>query len=356
MSNAASEQHSIIGVGGEFDKQFQPNTHKDAKWFLEGGKLGLFIHWGICTVNGDIDLSWGMMANKPYELNIGYNKFISPREYFSLAKSFKPDKFDIDHVLYLAKSAGFDYAVFTTKHHDGFALWPSDYGDFNIGKIMKGVDFVADYVKACRKNGLKTGLYYSPPDWYFFRNNMSFNYAPNFPEGYHTEIERCDYDTELKPAVIESPSSDMQKEFEQYIRNQITELLTEYGKIDIMWFDGAASKNPCISIEEMRKLQPGIVVNPRLHNTGDFQTFECKMPQTFPSGAWEYEDIWAEGPWWAYIKGQGYQSAEWALSQYNKVCEEGGNFLLNIGPMADGSIPLICEKRLVELKELRYAK
>lgn len=355
QQGAAQEQHDVIGVNEDSGIPFACNCHPDAAWFKKEN-LGLFIHWGICTVHGDIDLSWGMMANKPYELLRGYNKYISPAEYFALAESFQPTQFDINAVLKTAKEAGFQYAVFTTKHHDGFALWPSAQGGFHVGNTLPGRDFVREYTEACRANGLKTGLYYSPPDWYYMRNHMSFNYCSNLSGEQFPDCPHEEYDIRLKPAQIRPPSEELTKSFRRYQREQIIELLTQYGKIDMLWFDGGVSAQPCITIEEIRALQPGILINPRLHGTGDFRTFECRLPDTPPDGIWEHENIWAEGSWWAEMKDVGYKSAEWAWTRYQTVCEMGGNFLLNIGLCADGSMPKAAQQRFEEWKAVRGSR
>ena len=352
-NDAAKAQHDIIGVNETESKNFNVNSHPEAQWFSHGN-LGLFLHWGICTVHGDIDLSWGMMANKPYELLRGYNKFISPNEYFALSKKFMPDNFNIRHTLKLAKEAGFTYAVFTTKHHDGFALWPSKYGEFNVGKSVAKTDFVKEFTDACRENSLKVGLYYSPPDWHFFKDYMSFNYLSHMSADDYKELDHSPYDTDHKPAVIGEPPESLINEHSLYVKNQITELLTDYGRVDMLWFDGANGYE-CISVDDIRKMQPWILINPRLHKQGDFKTFECRMPDEKPEGLWEHEDIWADGPWWADMKGIKYKSAQWAYDRFLSVKEMGGNFLLNIGLKSDGSMPEDAEKRMYELKKLIQA-
>ena len=346
MSNdAAVGQHEIIGIKQDIDY----TGGEYSKWFSTS-KLGLFIHWGISTVHGDVDLSWGMMANKPWEIKQGYDKAITPREYFSLAERFKPDSFSIDKTLNLAKKAGFTYAVFTTKHHDGFALWPSNYGSFNTKKYQEGRDFVQEYVQACRKSGLRVGLYYSPPDWYFNREYMSFNYGGRDPK---INLPLTDFDIDHKPTVLKQRSREFMDAYKEYTKNQIIELMTNYGKIDMLWFDGDAGISDCIEQEEIRALQPDILLNPRLHGKGDFQTFECKMPDKKPEGLWEHEDIWAEGPWWAYMETvkNKYRPVSEILEVYNKIKEWNGNFLINIGLKADGSLPQTAEQRIEELGE-----
>lgn len=342
--NAAEYQHQKIGVNQKNKSTFKTNNHPDAKWFKDAG-LGLFVHFGISTVSSEIDLSWGMIKDKPWD-----NYELTPNEYFKLADSFNPEKFNPDEWLKLASEAGFKYAVFTTKHHDGFALWGTEYGNYNIMNYPWGFDLVEKFVDACRKYDLKVGLYYSPPDWYYNRDYMSFAYESMRMDCVFDETVTDIIDADHKKAVAMKKPDGWDDEYKAYVRGQITELMTKYGKIDLLWFDGGSNLWDSISIEEIRELQPGILVNTRMHSHGDFETFECRHPETAPEGLWEHEDIWAEGPWWGYMKQSGgYKSKEWFLSEYEKVRKFGGNYLINVAPMADGTMPDIVYTRLKEL-------
>jgi alpha-L-fucosidase len=187
----AKAEHGMIGVGGE--TVGDRTTHPDAQWYPDAG-FGLFLHWSICSVRA-MNISWPMIPGRPlaakriddekereriieqgdWNLN-GRPPEITPIEYWSQAKDFNPQSFDPDKWCKAAKAAGFTYIVLTAKHHDGFALWPSKFGNFNTKNYMGGRDLVKQYVEACRSNGLKVGLYYSPPDWYFDQDYMSFLY------------------------------------------------------------------------------------------------------------------------------------------------------------------------------------
>lgn len=338
-NDAAKQQHEMIGVNDDAEKKiYNYNVHPDAQWFKNDVNMGLFIHYGISTVNSCVELSWGMIANKPWENLIGCEYRITPNKYWELAEEFNPVKFEeeINRLLQRVKNLGFTYAVFTTKHHDGFALWKSEYGDFNIGKYHKDLDLVKIFTDACRKHGIKAGLYYSPPDWRWFKDYHSFNYGSDkWPERPHYD---ADYNIVKE---IREPDKKTMDGFYEYARGQIKELLTKYGKIDVLWFDGSCDEpDRVISIEEIRKLQPSIVINDRMHNDGDFTTSECELPEKKPINVWEHCDILADGPWWAYMhQTRKYHTGKWMLSRYCKCREWGGNFLINIGPKADGSIP-----------------
>ncbi len=350
--DVANMQHSIIGAGKAINKDFKTNSHPEAKWFTEGENMGLFIHYGICTVNSKVDLSWGMMANKPWELKMGVDYTITPDEYFGLAGSFKPDKYDPEKWIKAISEAGFTYAVFTTRHHDGFAMWPSEYGEFNTKNYLGGFDFVKPFVDACNKYNIKVGLYYSPPDWYYNREYMSFNYGSVQGANVLSFEGREHYDTKHRPVLLPEKPLGWEEKFTNYVSAQIRELITNYGRVDMLWFDGSIDNyEAAISIEEIRELQPWIVVNPRLHNQGDFETFECKMPDKKPGCIWEHEAIWAEGPWWAYVEqSEGYKSVEWLMKTYEDVKAWDGNLLLNVGPKRDGSLPDEVYEKLEEFK------
>ncbi len=158
-------QHQLLGMPTAQDTEMgRSNPHPKAQWFPNAG-FGLFIHWGMAAVHGGIDLSWGMLANKPWK----DDGTVTVNEYYELLKEWNPSKMDFDKIMKKAKAAGFKYAVFVTRHHDGFSFWPSEYGEIGTKYSFKGRDFVREYVDACRKHGIKVGFYYSPPDWYFDR-------------------------------------------------------------------------------------------------------------------------------------------------------------------------------------------
>jgi alpha-L-fucosidase len=134
-----------------------PNPHPDAQWFKTAG-LGLFMHWGIHSTAG-IQPSWTMI--KDYE-----RIYYPPEKYFALAEKFDPHHYDPDKWMLAAKQAGFSYAVLTAKHHDGYALWPTQFGNFSTRQYLNGRDLLQPYVEACRKYGLKVGFYFSQRDWH----------------------------------------------------------------------------------------------------------------------------------------------------------------------------------------------
>ncbi len=342
-------QHNVINNTEVRNEEFQRNEHPDAQWFGNAG-LGLFLHWGLSSVLGQYDLSWGMMKCGPGNLKKHIARYglpavranVTPRYYWKQAESFNPDKYDPNKWLAAAKAAGMTYAVFTTRHHDGFSMWPSEYGDFNTKNYMSGRDLVGEFVEACRNNGLKVGLYYSPPDWRVNQRRMSFGFDKSQP-----------LDIDHQPCTLTEPSKEHDNEYNDYVRNQVVELLTRYGKIDLLWFDGALPRGEqTISFEEMRTLQPGIVVNPRGHGYGDYLTPECKFPAEpyQPGQWWELCYVFSDGAW-AYLNHECYKPCGWVLEELGKVRAWDGNFLISVGPDSHGELPSPYYHRMSQLAD-----
>lgn len=333
----AMSQHEIIGYT-QSGAAFERTNHPDAEWFFEPTKLGLFVHFGISAVHGDCDISWGMMDNP--ERKAKGNGWLTPHDYWDLANVFDPKKFDPERWLTAVREAGFSYAVLTTKHHDGYALWPSDAGDFSTKKYMHGRDLVGEYVKACRAAGLKVGLYYSPPDWYFNQKYMSFMYgsgSEKFPNRPNKGIYH-----EVIGDIPEMPE-EHRAAYCEYVNAQVRELMTRYGKIDVLWFDGAPKDTTgFVTIDDIRALQPGIVVNDRLWGIGDYNTkYECRMPTERPEAKyWEACECWHVGGGWSYVKNADkFRTIDYMMDHYSVVRRFGGNYLPNIAPDGNGEVP-----------------
>lgn len=262
------------------DDVVMPTRHPDAQWY-PGAALGLFMHWGIHSVDG-IQPSWNMIKHYRY----GGKRYHSPKRYYRLARKFKPTILP-DSFLTAACDAGFTYAVLTTRHHDGYALWPSKYG-IGVRHDLPGRDLVREYVDACRAAGLKVGLYFSPRDWHY-------------PEA----MAPCEFNVRTRskvPAITDSVANRAKYvRFVGYVMRQLEELLTGYGKIDLLWLDGmewrGITENNTEKIYSwIRTMQPGIVINDRWANLvdpdnpdgtsvriGDLTTpFECGEPTYIP--------------------------------------------------------------------------
>ena len=314
--SAADAQAAALEQASQ--KPASSNKHPDAQWFPDAG-IGLFIHWGLASVGATGDLSWGMLANKPWK-----DRTVTPNTYYGWAKQWKADRVDYDAQLALAKAAGFTYAVMVTKHHDGFTLWPSAHGDLGTKQFLGGRDFVKEFTAACRKHGLKVGLYYSPPDWWFDRDYKSF--------AYRGPVLGMDH----QPRTLPKRPADHDAKRKALVAGQVTELLSNYGKIDLIWFDGGKGEIPNT---EVRRLQPGIVVNRRNGGGGDYGDSEGKLPDKRFSGWFETcETCWPAGKW-SYTEEYGWDSAPEVLEKLVRLRAWGGNLLANVGPKGDGSLP-----------------
>lgn len=350
------DEHSQIG-NETSTSNTQHTNHKDAQWFPEAG-MGLFLHWDQASTVA-MGIGWSMIPGRPlskkritdskelahivresdYDLN-GKKWPITPNEYWALTKNFHPDDFHPELWLKKAKEAGFTYVVFTTKHHSGFALWPSAYGNFSTKNTMGGRDLVKEFVDGARAAGLKVGLYFSGPDWYFDRDYMNFMYGG--AAKLNPELPLLDPD--LKPRILNHTSEELKAHYLAYaamVRGQIEELLTNYGKIDVMWFDGKPSipseYNPPISLDRIHQLQPGIVVNGRMHGKSDFITPERVLPEDLRLKS----DEWGEYclPWnhWSYNT-RPFIPFNRVLTELVRGRNAGVNCLFGFGPMPSGNL------------------
>ncbi len=334
-----AQEHALLGIAPPYEAGNAP-TDPAMQWYPKAG-LGMFVHWGISSVDGKHELSWGMMQNCPWlEKELGLPQ-LTPEAYFKLADHFNPQAYDPEKWLRAAKEAGFGYAVLTTRHHDGYALWPSAYGDFSTRTKMGGRDLVRPFVEACRKVGLKVGFYYSPPDWYFNRDYTSFRVGTKgTPDSPHRG---------LKHEVVQLPKkpAEFQARYVDYLNGQITELMTKYGKIDLLWFDGTAGPK-VLSQPQIRAMQPGIVINGRQHGKGDFETYEQRMPKQRPDGWWEY--CFNMSGRWGYRDSEACKPAVALITQLVKCRTWGGNVLANFAPRPSGEMPDSVYRCLADVK------
>jgi len=365
----ASEHADILSAKEEGSAH---TLHPDAQWFPEAG-LGLFLHWGISSVRG-MNISHPMVVGRAlekykikskeelerivreqdYYLN-GKKPVITPRNYFKMAELFNPHSYNPQKWLMLVKAAGFKYVVLTAKHHEGFALWPSKFGNFNTKNYMGGRDLIKEFVDACHKLGLKVGIYYSGPDWYFDREYRSFLRSG----AYRLNPELPHLDQDLMPSSKKHTKAEKEAHYAKFlemVNGQVEELLSNYGKIDVIWFDGKPSipnryRKQLISKKRIRELQPGIVINPRMHGKADYITFERRLPKKIDLP----KDQWAEfcNPWngnWPYTK-RPYKPLNRILSDLVRCRAHGINYLLGFGPMGNGDLSPDAYKNLEKLKK-----
>jgi len=358
--DGVAAQHAALGLKPQGIVSARP-THPEAQWF-PGAGLGLMIHWGLASLHGNLDTSWSMIANTPWDAGGAPHNKVTPNEYWKLAGHFRPVNYDPGLWLSRAAAAGFRYAVFVALHHDGYTMWPSKCSEFGVQSTPGGCDLVGPYVEACRKHGLKVGIYLSPPDWYFDRKCMSFNY-PSLGglEGTRKVAGVAQFDEDHCPAIIPHPSPEHLAKRRKLFHDRIREILTNYGRIDLLWFDGGTWDNDARDLA--LSLQPHLVINSR-SCAGHFESTECHLPAQKP-GTWlEAVLCWQTCAIkmpnnqpvevWGYLSTGTFKSAQWAAASYRSLREWGCNLLLNVGPRPDGTLPDIVYERFLELgRELR---
>lgn len=304
-------------------------TPGDTAWFTRD-RFGMFIHWGL----------YSMPARHEW---IKTREMIPEEKYDKYFKYFDPDLFDAREWARMAKAAGMKYAVLTTKHHEGFCMFDSKYTDYKCTNTPAGRDLVREYVDAFRAEGLHVGFYYSLIDWHH----------PDFP------IDMLHPRREDPDAYEQSKDRDMHK-YAEYMRNQVTELLTNYGKIDVLWFDFSYPNNNGTGdkawmkgkgkddweaeelIATARKLQPGIIIDNRTELEQDLWTPEQFQPtswvrhkETGELVTWEACQTFS-GSWGYYRDEQTWKSPEMLIRMLVNTVALGGNLLMNVGPTSRG--------------------
>lgn len=305
-------------------------TPGNTEWFVHD-RFGMFIHFGL----------YALPARHEW---VKSREFIPEEKYDAYFRNFNPDLFDAKEWARTAKAAGMKYCVLTAKHHEGFCLFDTKYTDYKITNTPFGRDLVKEYVEAFRAEGLKVGFYYSLLDWhhpdYVIDGRHPLRHDPN-------------------GAALDA-GRDMKK-YAQYMRDQVTELLTNYGKIDILWLDftpgprdnapewmqnrGAKNKEMWESeklIATVRSLQPEIIINNRSDLEQDLWTPEQYQPREWIRHAetgelvtWEACQTFS-GSWGYYRDEYSWKSPEMLIDMLTTTVSCGGNLIMNVGPTARG--------------------
>ena len=315
----------------------ETKEQRDARmqWFRDA-KFGLFVHWGPASVS-EKEISWGRDAKRPFDIREGKKPsevperyatdfYIPGDEYDNLYKRFNPEKFDADEWVRIARDAGMQYIVFTSKHHDGFSTFHTKYSEYSIVNTPFKRDIVKELADACHKYGMKIGFYYSTRDWYH----------PDYLVG-----DNVKYDT--------------------FYRAQVKELLTNYGNVDVMWFDHVGGRDwSKWKFDElfsmMYQLHPNLILNNRAAKfcgartpedkgpespeiekmtQGDYETPEGKIGKMDIANDWE--SCIHVGQGWSYRGEDGFKGPEDCIRMLVSCTTGGGNLLLNFGPRPDGT-------------------
>lgn len=329
----------IAQVSVNYLNESVENYGKRMEWF-DQAKYGLFIHYGLYSSLG------GEYQNQPVE---GYAEWIQSTadiatvDYEKFIEKWNPKKFDADFIVKLAKKAGMKYVVITTKHHEGFCLWNSDYTSFDIGGTrFPKRDILRELSNACRKYGLKFGTYYSIIDWH--HPSQERNSAGKDSWGRWAQIK-------MKKGQKAS--------YVQYMKNQIKELIDRYDT-DILWFD--ADWVDWWTLEDgqdlyqyIRELKPSILINNRVAKRSqfkkDFGTPEQEHPDKVQDHHWEA--CYTLNDSWGYkINDHHWKTPQEVFDKLKDINGKGGNLILNLGPDGKGQIPQPSIKVLKEVGQM----
>jgi alpha-L-fucosidase len=293
---------------------------QDMAWWRDA-KIGVFVHWGLYAIPARGE--WYM-----------HNEKVPADRYAQLARRFNPRHYDPDAWARLAADAGARYMVLTARHHDGFALWdsPASFGGFDARRSAARRDLVAPFVAAARRAGLHPGLYYSPMDW-------------RFP-GY------------FKPRELAADAQAMKRQG----YGQVEELMSRYGRIDILWYDGGWLAHQGTDADAawfwepdrlnrmVRRHQPKVVISPRSGWQGDFDIKEGDAISTGPirERAWEQCFSLSRAAW-GYVEGAPTLSGDDVIVRLVEAIVRGGNLLPNVSPDPEGRIPAEQQRSLREV-------
>jgi len=329
-------------------KETDPLVLKKLEWFQDM-KFGLLMHWGPYSQWGVVE-SWSICPEDegwcqrkgPYSSN--YNEY--RKAYENLQTTFNPVRFEPERWAISAAEAGMRYIVFTTKHHDGFCMFDTKQTDYKI--TAPGCPFHSDprsnvakeLFDAFRKQGFGIGAYFSKPDWH----------SPDYWWPYFPPLDRnVNYDVRKYPEKWEG--------FKKYTSNQIKELVSEYGKVDILWLDGGwvnpENKAQDIDMPQIARMarhyQPGLIIVDRAvpGRYENYRTPEQQIPDKPLDYIWE--TCMTMGNSWSYVPGDDYKPTGKLIHLLVDIVAKGGNFLLNIGPSPEGELPPVALERLKEI-------
>ena len=286
----------------DYTTEVDATRPKRIKWWTDA-RYGMFVHWGTYSVLGRDEWAQGFEA-------------IPADEYEKLADEFTPRRGAPRAWAKLARDAGMKYMVLTTKHHEGYCLWDTKQTDYNAMNRGPRRDLVAEYVDACREFGLKVGFYYSLMDWHH-------------PDGATSAFD-----------------PDARRRFLDFTHGCVRELMSNYGQIDILWYDiPRPFVHPegweSLALNQMvRSLQPGILINDRSQLAEDFSTPEGRVEAEGEGRGWE-ACMTIDNTSWGYMPSAAIDthSARSILRMLNTACAGQGNLLLNVGPSPEGDIP-----------------
>lgn len=311
-----------------------PEKVERMQWWSDA-RFGMFIHWGLYALPARHE--WVMSKEQ-----------ISKKDYEKYVEFFNPDLYNPKEWATLAKNAGMKYVVFTAKHHDGFSMYDTKFSDYKVTNSPIGRDLLRELIDAFRAEGIRIGLYYSLIDWHH----------PDFLVNEHIHPERNN------TLEIANDKNRDKKKFQKFLKNQLTELMSNYGQIDVLFADfsyphkengkGKEYWNSEDLYKQIRKLQPNIIVNDRLdleeEGGWDYKSPEQFMPQnwvTYKGEKVPWETCQTFSGSWGYHRDQySWKSPRQTIVMLIETVSKGGNLLLNVGPTARGVIQEEAVERL----------
>ncbi len=324
-----------ISAPGQLPKETPQQKEERMRWWTEA-RFGMFIHWGLYAqpARHEWVKKYERMTDEDY------------RKYFDV---FDPDLYDPREWARMARVAGMKYAVITSKHHEGFCLFDSEYTDYKATNTPARRDLIRSWVEAFRAEGLRIGFYYSLLDWH----HPSYTIDRNHPQSAKTDEEYAQMNRGRDMAI-----------YRRYIKDQVRELLTNYGRIDIIWLDfsfpgrngkGRADWDSENLLKMVRELQPGIIVNDRLDLLDVEGGWDFRSPEQFKPRQWvtmngvrvPWETCQTfSGSWGYYRDEMTWKDTRQLLVLLIETVSKGGNLLLNVGPTARGTLDDRAQQRL----------
>ena len=334
-----SPAESALGFGATRDALAKDGLGVRA---LEEARFGMFVHWGLYSMLGG---SWhGRKTDRPIGEWIQHTLRIPNAEYGKLAGGFNPQGFDPDDWARRAKDAGMEYAVLTTKHHEGFSLFATKASDFNVVDASPyGKDIVRAFAEACRRQGLKVGFYYSQYlDWHEPDGG-----DPRTSGSDPSAVEAIDRENGVSRSNEWDFPDASKKRFDRYLRAkvypQVKELLTNYGEVFLLWFDTPAGMTPEMSRElreYVRSLSPSTIVNGRIgHGYGDFGTMNDNELVTNRTDFVRESAMTLNDTWGFRYDDHNWKSPYAVATILAQNLSHGANVLLNVGPRPEGRLP-----------------
>ena len=302
-------------------------------------KFGVLMHWGVCATQGMVE-SWAICNEEWIRRPEGSVYEDYKKWYWDLSKEFNPVKFNPDQWAEVFDKAGMKYMIFTTKHHDGFALFDSEYSDFTIAKGPFGdnprKDAAKEVFNAFRDQGFMIGAYFSKPDWHH----------PGFWNPYYATPDR-------RPNYRRSLHPDWWESYVQYTGNQLREITSRYGRIDILWLDGGWITGEEVGIDSIidqaRDRYPGMIAVDRTikGKNENYQTPERGVPEGQILHPWESCIPLSND--WGWVKDAPYKSWDKVIATLAEITAKGGCLVLGVGPTAEG---IIEEREVNILREI----